>query len=184
MRNDAERRTQLARVLGVAATDRALGHHVKALEDVAIDEFMSMIIGNYHPQRLDDVREYRLMLLVKSFFDGQIPSADTVGRIFHLTNTQSRTLIRRTLATYQKELDDTVAATASHIISIANEVDDDSDITQWHFKADSQAVATINEILATRNPLLPPIRRRANTVSQFVMEKPTRSELQTIARAK
>jgi hypothetical protein len=173
-----DQRDRIAKVLGPHES-LALAEQIKALEDIAIDEFFAMIVGDYHPQRLEDIRQYRMMLLIKYYFGNEIPRAVAVGRIFHLTTAQSRSLIRRTLATYQRELSDTIAGTAGQMALSARKDGD------FHvLEADAEAVAVINENLALRDPLLPPIRRRPGTGGQFIMDAVTRTALHELGRTR
>jgi hypothetical protein len=69
----------------------------------AVQEFADMLTGEVGMDRAADVREHRLMLLI-IHGGGGIPSEAEVSRMFHMTLSAARALLRRVLSRYRTQI--------------------------------------------------------------------------------
>src|SRR4051794_20961152 len=98
----AEEKRQLAATLG--CTVRDLSRTFKDYEKAASEEYARMILGQRVLTRGQDIREYRLCLMINHVFGGRLPSERQISALFQTTATQSRALLRAVMSKYQYEL--------------------------------------------------------------------------------
>lgn len=121
----AERKKRLARALECKETELATVLQNYAV--AALEEHLSMYEGDKVFTRGSDIHEYRLLLLIKHVFEGRIPDEGAVSRLFQLTATQSRALIRAVMSKYQTTLLPEIDGTLKDVLQRA-EVNADSGI--------------------------------------------------------
>jgi hypothetical protein len=171
-------RAQLAYALGVDAA--GVPGALDRLAAAATEEYLDMILGRRLPRRLEELREQRLILLVRHVFAGRLPTEEQVGRIFQLTPSQSRTLLRGVMAKHRYELADAVRATLDDTLRRARE---DTEQGLWEVTADSATVDTINAELASVDGSLPQVTRRRGTVSQYEIRPSAYAALRDLLKA-
>src|SRR5258706_12093004 len=80
---------------------KVLQAHAKA----ATMEYVQMFVGRASLKAAADSKEIRLLMMIVYVYDGKPPDEYEVSRVFHLTLSQARTLIKSVMAKYQFELD-------------------------------------------------------------------------------
>ena len=107
-----EDRERLRRSLH-CATDKELDAVLARCATAALTELTELFIGRKVFTRGSDFREYRLRLLLEQLADRvDLFDEGNVSNLFQTTSTQSRTLIRSTLAKYQFDLETALQKTA------------------------------------------------------------------------
>jgi len=93
----------LAEILGTSPdeVEAALAPYLHA----AATEYVEMFLGRKVFTRGQDIREYRLFLLMKEVFE-RLPDEQEVSDLFQTTESQSRSLIRSVMSKYQYDLTD------------------------------------------------------------------------------
>jgi hypothetical protein len=154
---------QLAAIMGVkqAELPATLAAHAQA----AATEYTSMYLGQKVFTRGSDIREYRLLLLIKTAFNNRIPNEQTVCSLFQCTATQARALIRSVVSKYQYDLQEAVTGTLKEAISGANWSEDKTSLLMV-VKSES-IVEALNQHLAALDGTLPQIKRNIETVSTY-----------------
>ena len=89
--------------------------------EASAEELSEMFLGRRVFTRGQDMREYRLVLLIKHVFQGELPSEQRVSALFQTTQTQSRALIRAVMSKYQYELQDHLKAAMTSTLSSATQ---------------------------------------------------------------
>ena len=157
---EAEKR-QLAAILecDLAALDDVLAAYATA----ALEEYARMFLGQRVFTRGSDILEYRLLVLTKRAFDGQLPDEQRVSALFQKSATGSRALIRATLAKFQYELTTELATTMQEVL-----VEVEPDGNGWKVVISSEAlVEAMNRQLGLLDGTLPQISKRPGTVSSY-----------------
>lgn len=159
--SDSER-SQLAMILEVEPdeVDKALTRYGAA----ATEEYVRMMLGQRVFTRGQDVREYRLLLLIKHVFAPTLPSEQQVSRLFQTTATQSRALLRAVMSKYQYELREVIRATLAGVLARAFFRDEDE---VWEFTADTETVAALNRELMAVDGTLPEVTHAIGTVGMY-----------------
>jgi len=93
------------------AKDTKLEEILAPYASAAIEEFVTMILGQKVFSRGTDIHEYRLYLLIKHAFSYKIPTEQEVSDLFQSTASRSRSLIRAVMSKYQYLLKDAVENT-------------------------------------------------------------------------
>lgn len=131
----------------------------------AIEEYVRMFLGQRVFTRGSDIKEYRLLLLIKTVFNNEIPDEQKVCDLFQMTTTESRSLIRSVMSKYQYELKDAITKTLVDKVINAN-----YDEEEYNYTIDIKTeniVSELNRILGTVDGSLPPITKKKGTVSTY-----------------
>ena len=132
-----------------------------------------MFLGQKVFTRGSDFREFRLFLLIMHAFHNEIPDEQAICDRFQTTVSQSRALLRSVMSKYQYELDDAIQATLKRVLESAVKAEGGDD---YFVTVDNENIIdALNRLLLSIDGTLPPIARRKNTVSTFVV-KPSAHE--------
>lgn len=96
---------------------------ITELAMASTQEYLDMVLGKRVFTRGQDMKEYKLFLLIKYFFGGFIPDEQTITTMFQTTTTESKSLLRSVMAKYQYELKESINNTIKNVLE--NEVDFD-----------------------------------------------------------
>jgi hypothetical protein len=163
MRLSPRERQQLAAALGCSTT--AVAGELRKYENAAAEEYVRMILGQRVFTRGQDMREWRLVLIIRHVFGGQLPSERTISNLFQTSTGQSRSLLRAVMAKYQYELKDGVDATLGQLVGHAHQAGSGA---PWTFTTDSEnLVDALNREIANIDGTLSQIVRVRNTVSTY-----------------
>jgi hypothetical protein len=114
-------RKQLAATLSCSPRD--LNKTLTAYTDAASEEYVRMILGQRVLTRGQDIREYRLCLMITHVFGGRLPSEQRISALFQTTSTQSRALLRAVMSKYQYELQDAIRGSLRDELHTAKQPD-------------------------------------------------------------
>ena len=133
----------------------------------AVEEYCRMILGQKVLGRANDIREYRLRLLIKTLYNNTIPSEQAVSALFQTTPSESKALIRSTALKYKYELKEALHATLKGIIKKAENMDQDG--THYVIIDSPAQVDELNRILLSENGIVPKIKKDLRTLSQYII---------------
>jgi hypothetical protein len=166
-------RAQLAGTLGVAVAD--LPEHLEAHANAAVEEYVRMFLGQRVYTRGSDIREYRLLLLIKHALGGRIPSEAEVSRLFQTTESQSRSLIRSVMSKFQYELREEIVQTLRETLSESGRESDEAD---YEVVIDSDNVVDeLNRRIQAIDGTLPAIQKKRGTASTYVLRPSSHDRL-------
>lgn len=172
MLSDAER-AQLAGTLGVDPAQ--LTTHLEAHAKAAIEEYVRMYLGQRVYTRGSDIREYRLLLLIRNALGGRIPSEAEVSRLFQTTESQSRSLIRSVMSKFQYELRDEIVQTLKEALNGAKRENEESD---YEVVIDSDNIVDeLNRRIQAIDGTLPAIQKKRGTASTYVLKPSAHDQL-------
>jgi hypothetical protein len=163
MRLSPRDRKQLAAALGCPTA--AVTAELRKYEAAAAEEYVRMILGQRVFTRGQDMREWRLVLIIRHVFDGQLPSERTISNLFQTSTGQSRSLLRAVMAKYQYELKEGVDATLGQMVARARQAGPGE---PWTVTTDSEnLVDALNREIANIDGTLSQVVRVRNTVSTY-----------------
>jgi hypothetical protein len=175
MRLSRSEKTQLAATLRCSARD--LPRELRKYADAAAEEYVRMILGQHVYTRGQDIREYRLFLLILHAFAGLLPDERTISALFQTTTTQSRALLRAVMSKYQYELQGAIRQTLETHLRAA--VPDPSEPDLRNLTVDSEnVVEALNREIAAIDGTLPQITKARGTVTTFEIRKSSYEQLQ------
>jgi hypothetical protein len=172
--SDAER-DQLADALGCNAKnlDSKLADFVSAAEE----EYVRMILGQHVYSRGQDIKIYRLSLMIKHAFGGRLPTEGQISAVFQTTASESRSLLRAVRAKYQYELRQAINATLKTALERAVLADDGS---SWSMVCESDNIVdALNDAINRYDGSLPKIRKAAGTAGAYEIANSTHQALTT-----
>ena len=161
---------QLARILN--CEPQHLASRLAPYASASLEEYVRMFLGQKVFTRGSDFREYRLLLLIEHAFDHEIPDEQAICSRFQTTVTQARSLVRSVMSKYQYELSNAIDRSLRKVLaaSVHSEEEEGYLIT-----VDSESIIhALNRVLASIDGTLPPIVRRRNTVSTYIVKPSSR----------
>jgi hypothetical protein len=169
-------RTQLASVL--ECTLDQLDERLVSFASAAQEEYVRMMLGQNVYSRGQDIKVYRLSLLIKHAFGGRLPTEGQISALFQTTTTESRGLLRAVRAKFQYELRTATHDTMKAVFDRATR-DDDADT--WSLVCDSEnVIEALNDVIARRNGSLPKIRKSPGTAGEYEISASTHDALTSI----
>jgi hypothetical protein len=100
---DDGKKDRLFRLLR-AKDDKDLKDKLQRIVEAAWAEYMNMLLGTGLPTTAAQVREDRLLFLIRTLFEDRIPTEAEVAPLFKLRPGPSRSLIEAVLAKYEEAL--------------------------------------------------------------------------------
>jgi hypothetical protein len=159
-------RAQLAATFGCAPDE--LDARISLYTDAAREEYLRMVLGQRVFTRGQDIREYRLLLLIQHVFGGRLPSEAQVCAIFQTTTTQSRTLLRSVLAKFQYDLQEVTVNTLRDVL--ANATDDRNTKNARRLNIDNtNVIDALNRLIASIDGSLPLATKVQGTGSSYLI---------------
>ncbi len=156
------------------------GNDPGILNDIAkaaFEEYLKLIVGQKVFTRGSDFKEYRLFLMTKYMFDGKVPSEDSVSKLFQLTHSESKSLIRSVMSKYQYEMADMIKVSLKETLesAVATHTDQGTlDVYKVDIKTHN-ILLELNKILGHLDGAAPTIVKERGTFSTYVI-KPTSYE--------
>ena len=139
--------------------------------EAALTEYVRMFLGERVFTRGSDIREYRLLLLIKHVLDGAIPDDDYVSALFQTNTGQSRGLIRAVLSKYQYEVETGVQATVKQVVDEARR-EGDSDVWTVIIRS-GNVVDALNRQVELLSGALPLVTRSPGTGARYEIKRST-----------
>jgi len=135
-----------------------------------------MILGQKVFTRIQDIKGYRLYLLIKEVFNNRIPDDQKITDLFQTTPSESKSLVRSITSKYQYELKQAIKSTLSDIIRHA--VQDHDDENDYLVTVNSTTkIEELNSIIASIDGTLPQISKKRGSVSSYVIKASSYSKL-------
>jgi hypothetical protein len=121
--------------------------------------------------RGSDIREYRLLLLMKHVLDGAVPDDDYVSALFQTNSGQSRGLIRAVLSKFQYQVETGVHDTVRRVVDEARR---EGDNTVWTVIIHSgNVVDALNREIEILSGALPLVTRTPRTAARYEINRST-----------
>lgn len=160
---DDDDATELARILACQPNEleNTLATHATA----ALEEYATMFLGQKVFKRGSDILEYRLFLLIKHAFGDHIPDEAQVCRLFQITATESRSLIRSVMSKYQYQLHSAVEHSVVGALTAANQDGDGGPFLVTINNAN--IIEALNLALADVDGTLKQVSKRRGSVSTY-----------------
>lgn len=164
-----EERAQLSAILEV--DDEDLDGELASYVTASSEEYLRMFLGQRVFTRGSDIREYRLLLLIKTALGGRIPGEAEVSRLFQTTESQSRSLIRSVMSKFQYDLHEEIDATLRDLIVDVEHEEIDGDLTDVDLVIDSDnLVDELNRRIQAMDGTLPAVQKKRGTASTYVVK--------------
>ncbi|WP_323084989.1 hypothetical protein [Providencia alcalifaciens] len=156
-----EKRDLIKKILKV--DDASIQDTLNKIAKASFLEYLSMITGTGMPNRADEIRQNRLLLLIQHYFGDNLPTESEISTIFQLTQSQSKTLLANTVSRFKNTLDASLVNTMKLVIESAEISDElylvviNSDIVKDE----------LNKLITQKQPTYKHITKRKGSASQF-----------------
>ncbi|MED4018043.1 hypothetical protein [Sutcliffiella cohnii] len=142
---------------------------LKNVAFAALTEYKEMLLGKGLPTRADEIKQHRLLHLIKHYFQGKIPTEAEVSSMFQLTETESRALIRNVRTRFRYQLESEILNTLQQTI-VSAEFNNDT----YHVVIQSDNVLEeLNRLVSTNAPLLDPISKVRGSARKYQISEDT-----------
>lgn len=171
--SDAER-AQLSDALGCTTVE--LDARLRDFVAAAEEEYVRMILGQHVYSRGQDIRVYRLSLLIRHAFGG-LPTEGQISALFQTTSSESRSLLRAVRAKYQYELRQAIKGSLKSALERATQEEGEA---RWSMVCASQNIVDeLNDAIARFDGSLPKIRKAVGTAGAYEIANSTYDALTT-----
>lgn len=150
---------------------RELPDALQPYASAALEEYVRMFLGERVYTRGSDIREYRLLLLIKHATNGAIPDDDYVSGLFQTSTSQSRSLARSVLSKFQYELETGIQATVRAAVERARR-EQDADVWTTIIRS-GNVVAAVNREIEVLDGALPLVTRTPGTAARYELKRST-----------
>jgi len=157
---------ELAKIIGCSKSE--LENSLKQYSATALTELVTMFLGQKVFSRGSDMLEYRLYLLIKNVCSGLIPDEQRVCRLFQMTSTTSRSLIRAVMSKYQYLLKTEIDDTLKMLIESVDVEDDNDDLSVGIHNLN--LVDEFNKLLIQIDSSLPPVKKKRGSVAVYTIK--------------
>lgn len=151
----------------------SLEQHLNKVCEASFEEYLNMILGKKVFTRGQDIREYRLFLLIKTLFTNKIPDEQTISTLFQTTNTGSNSLLRSVFAKYQYDLKLIIDKSIKDVLSNIDKTSEHKTISN----IPHNLVSEMNKKIGQINGDLQPITKKRNSVETFEITDATYNAL-------
>lgn len=160
---DKGEKAELLKILG--CNEEQLPAKLSSFGSAALEEMVSMMLGQKFFSRGSDILEYRLFLLMVYAFQGTIPDEQDVCRLFQLSASGARSLIRAVMSKYQYQLKDIIEKSMTSLVQeVVPSKDDNCFMVSVH---SLNLVDQLNSELAAIDTNLPPVEKKRGSVSTY-----------------
>jgi hypothetical protein len=119
---DEEQRAKLRATLRCRESE--LPNRLSRIAKAAYEDYLEMIQGVPLPARAEEVRERRLLHLLRKYAaDGELLTEREIAAMFQMSEQEAARLLRNVRIHYHQELDDRVTAAIREILESADEED-------------------------------------------------------------
>lgn len=158
-----EVQAELGRILDCSVDE--LSDFLSSYSSAALNEYVSMFLGQKIFRRGSDINEYRLFLLIIHVFENRIPDEQEVCRLFQTSATESRALIRAVMSKFQYQLRVAIDNSIRRALGSAQQ---EGDTGPYVVTINSQnVVEELNRALASIDGTLQQIRKKRGSVSTY-----------------
>jgi hypothetical protein len=167
---DISESDQKALIAALGVSEKLLSANLARHAKAALHEYIECYLGRRAYSRGGDILEHRLSLLVHHAFENSIPNDAYVSRLFHITLSASRTLIRNALSKYRYQLDAAANASGKALLEKVSWAGAGSNT--YHAKVTApNLIEVLNQRLLAEDPTLKPITRLPDSVGTYAINQ-------------
>jgi len=145
--------------------EQSFQNAIEKITHAAIMEYKEMFLGRGLPTRADEIRQHRLLYLIKFYFQGRIPNEVEVASMFQLTETESRSLIKSVKTRFRFELLQEIRQTLRTIIESASR-ERETEPFRVVIQSDN-VLEELNQIISIQAPYAVPISKCRSTTRTY-----------------
>jgi hypothetical protein len=161
--------------LGCAPAD--LETHLAPYAEAAVREYAEMLSGEAMTS-VTDLRERRLAAILTSLPADEFPSDEQIARLYSLTSSQGRGLLRSTVSRHRNRVKDVMDAAARRFIDSCEET---AEAGKRQARCPNAIIIDLlNAQLAAASQQRTPIRRKSGTFDTYVVSTGAYNELQAL----
>jgi len=151
-----------------AKLEEDLGKLAKA----AFMEYVKMLTESGMPTKAEEMKQERLLFLLKYFFADRIPDENDLSLIFQITQSQSRTLLKNTKSRFRTKIEKNIRK--SLLKAIEKETKPDIKNKMVYFECKSSAfIEELNSIIRLKASNNKPIQKKPETAGWYGCSKDT-----------
>lgn len=123
-----------------------LSEKLEKMVQTASMEYLEMVLGNKTFSRMNDLKEYRLLLFIENFFSGVIPNESEVASMFQIRTSEAKALLKSIESKYRIQLKKAIKKT---LRSLINSIQENEGLRSFNFRCGSSfQIEQLNDLLA------------------------------------
>ena len=157
---------ELSRILN--CPENEVQENLTSHASAALKEYVGMYLGQKAFKRGSDILEHRLYLLIRTAFADSLPDESQVCRLFQITASESRSLLRSVMSKYQYQLHDAVENSLRRALDSAQQP---ADVDPFLVTINNaNIVEALNRALADIDGTLSRVSKQRGSVSTYEIE--------------
>lgn len=149
--------------------DNELNEILSSIGEASLQEYLRMILGQKVFTRGQDIKEYRLFLLIKHYFKHKIPDEQIISTLFQTTSSESKSIMKSVFAKYQYELRNSIDEYIKNVLMSINKKDEEKSISNIPLNI----IDELNKVIGTIDGRLQPINKKRNSAQTFEIKDAT-----------
>lgn len=151
----------------IGCTEQQLAATLPGYAHTALREYAEMMIGEAPITTATDLRERRLVGIIKIALGGRMPDANRVARLFNIAPQGARTLLRSVTAKYRRKLDAAVRTETADFLAACVQ---DPNTTEWKVTwLNPVLIEMLNNRLESANQSKEPIKRNPLVLGGYIV---------------
>jgi hypothetical protein len=146
-------------------SEEQIGEILQNIIKASFNEYKEMLLGKGLPTRADEIKQHRLLHLIKYYFNGKLPTETQVSLMFQLTESESRSLIKNVKTRFRYQLEKEISHTLQDVVS-SWRITDEREYYEVVIESDN-IHEELNRIITVRNPSLEPIKKLPSAARKF-----------------
>lgn len=145
--------------------DSEFENQLQNITKAALVEYKQMLLGIALPTRADEIKQYRLLYLIKYYFRDRVPTETEVSYMFQLTSSQSKSLIRNVISKFHYQIEEILKNTMKLVLN-SFEYDSKNQCYRGIIKSDN-IQEELNRIILNEKPNFKLITLVRNSAAKY-----------------
>ncbi len=146
------------------------------LAKAAIEEYILMLTGNTLFSKADEIKQLRLFLIIRRYFEEELPTVQEISYMFHITDTAANTLLKNVLSKYSKGLEKSLNQYIYKMLKSAKYLDKKKVMVC----TSPEIMARMNQKLSTEAPSLKKVNKVFGSAGEIECSEDTYNKLKEL----
>jgi len=160
-----------------ATTEAELETKLSKVLEASYLEYKEMLLGQGMSTRADEIRQRRLLHLIKRYFSKRMPTETEVSLLFQLTENDSKNLIKNVRTKYRYDLEDEVFITLKEVVSKTKK-NPESELYEVVILSENM-LEELNRLIEVLDPIMESIKKDSLSSKKYAMPADTYNLLKT-----
>jgi hypothetical protein len=158
-------------ITALGCSEDQLAGELRPFVTAALSEYIEMFTGAASMTTATDLKERRLVAIIRHAFAGRMPSAVEVSKLFNITQSQAATLLKNVVAKHRLKLESSVQKALKAAFEAAErDPKHKADLRYYLVANDATIVRILNEILAQADSPKTSVRPIGDSLNRYAID--------------